>query len=182
VRGLCRPVVYQPKVGVDGAWPCCYSVAVACVHCELFVGVDVSTVMDGDLDVLGRQISSGRARRESSTYVATHVDVEHLLDVRPYHAVRCIVRAHARRLPCEDNGAIGGWRGEVGPSHRRGVARDLRPFDEVLERLSGLQGWEGWKAVGRDQMDVLKLSGLAGSTSSWQLNCILGQPVMQRTI
>lgn len=167
VCGLCRPVVYQPKVGVDGAWPCRYSVAVTCVHCELFVRVDVSTVMHGDLDTLKRVVSSTPDETdERSTYVAAHIHVKHLFNVCPHHAIRGVVRAHARRLPCEDDGTI--WRrgGEIGPCHWRSVARNLRAFDEVFECLGRLQSRDSRIAVGRDQVDVLKLPELAGDAAA----------------
>ena len=93
----------------------------------------------------------------AGAYVAARVHVVGRLCVGPDHAVRGHVGAQARGLPCEDEGAILGRGGEVGPGDGRRVAHNLGALDEVFDGLLGAQAGERGEAVGRDEMDVGKL-------------------------
>lgn len=92
------------------------------------------------------------------TYIAAHIHVVCALGIGPDHSIRRKHVSHAWGLPGEDNSAI--WRGgcQERPRNRRGVAHNLRAFDEILEGLSGLQARQGREAVRRYQMNMGKLS------------------------
>jgi hypothetical protein len=156
VLRFCRLVVDQPQVGVGGAGSCGYPVAEARVHCVWLVWVVVAAVVDEDLERLGR-VSRLAAAVKSQSYVSAHVHVVGRLGIGPDHAIRGEVRVQARRLPCEDKGAVGWRRLEVGPRNGRRVAHNLGAADQMFERLRRLEGGECRKAVRGHQMHVGKL-------------------------
>lgn len=65
--------------------------------------------------------------------------------------------SHARGLPCENDSAILRWGREVCPDDGRGVAHDLRAFDEVLDRLLRSQLRQDGESVRGDQVHVGEL-------------------------
>lgn len=145
---LRRPVVNKPQVGVRGARSGQYSVAEAGVGCIWLMGVVEATVVDENLNRLSHiRLAGGLQEGGRQTYVATNVDLVRGLGISPHHAIRCELRAHARGLEGEQDGAIWRRRREVGPCHGRRVAHYLRAFDEVLERFRRLEGRQCWEAV-----------------------------------
>lgn len=154
---LGRLVVDEPQVGVDGARPGGEAVAESRVHGERLVGVVVARVVDEDLQCLDQVSKAAAAAGRVGAYVAADGHVEGGLGVGPDHAVGRKVRAHARGLPCEDNGAVLRGGCKVRPRDGRGVAHNLRPLDEVLDRLLRAQLRQHGEPVRGHQMDVGEL-------------------------
>jgi hypothetical protein len=140
--------VNEPQVGIRSAGSGQYSVAKAGVGCIWLMGVVEATVVDENLDRLSRiRLAWGLQQGARETYVATNVDLVCRFGISPHHAIRCELRAHARGLEGEQDGAI--WRRsrEVGPCHGRRVAHYLRAFDQILKRFRRLESWKCWEAV-----------------------------------
>jgi hypothetical protein len=150
--------VNEPEVGINGAGAGRQPVAETGMHSVGLVGELVAAVVDQDLERLdGVSRSSPWSHNVTGAYVAARVHVVSRLCVGPDHTIRGHVGSEAWWLPCEDEGAILGRCGEVGPGDGRRVAHNLGALDEVLDSLLRAQAGQRREAVGRDQMDVGKL-------------------------
>jgi hypothetical protein len=92
-----------------------------------------------------------------ATYVSSDVCVEDHFWVHPDQSIRSKVTAHARRLPRQENGPIlrGAWK--VGPCDGRGIFDNGGTFDQVFERLRGLERRKVGKPITGYQMHVGEL-------------------------